>query len=201
MKRLHRDDLYGWSRFDEARNIDFNALLWRRDGGNVLVDPLPMSPHDHAHLLSLGGASLIVVTNSDHTRATAEIAALTGARIAGPYAERAAFPLACDLWLREGDEAVPGLTVLELSGSKTPGELALLIEQTTLVVGDLVRAHRAGTLTTLPTQKLGDASEARASIRRLAALTAVEAVLPGDGWPIFRDGHRALVELAAEVCA
>jgi hypothetical protein len=199
MKRLHRDDLYGWSRFDEARNIDFNALLWQRDGGNVLVDPLPMSPHDQAHLLSLGGASLIVVTNSDHTRATAEMRALTGARIAGPHAERTAFPLACDLWLREGDEPVPGLTVLELSGSKTPGELALLIEQTTLVVGDLVRAHRAGSLTTLPAQKLGDVTEARASIRRLAGLKAVEAVLPGDGWPIFRDGHRALVELAAEV--
>lgn len=201
MKRLHRDDLYGWSCFDEARNIDFNALLWQREGGNVLVDPLPMSPHDRAHLLALGGASLIIVTNSDHARATAEIGALTNARVAGPHAERVSFPLACDLWLRDGDEPVPGLSVLELGGSKTPGELALLIDQTTLVVGDLVRAHRAGSLTTLPIQKLGDRAQAVASIRRLADLTAVDAVLPGDGWPVFRDGHRALVELAKEAGA
>jgi hypothetical protein len=31
----------------------------------------------------------------------------------------------------------------------------------------------------------------------LAELGDVEAVLVGDGWPIFRDGHRALVELVA----
>ncbi len=198
MKRLHRDDLYGWSRFDEARNIDFHSVLWRREGGNVLVDPLPISPHDEEHLRALGGASLIVVTNSDHARATAEVAALTSARVAGPYEERDAFPVACDLWLRDGDEPLPGLAVLELHGSKTPGELALLIAQTTLVVGDLVRAHRAGSLTTLPAAKLSNPAEARASIRRLAGLTAVEAVLPGDGWPIFRDGHRALTELALE---
>jgi hypothetical protein len=88
--------------------------------------------------------------------------------------------------------------VLELSGSKTPGELALLIQETTLVAGDLVRAHRAGSLTTLPAPKLGDVVAARASIGRLAGLAAVDAVLVGDGWPIFRDGHRALVELARE---
>ena len=27
MKLLHRDDLYGWSVFDEERNIDFNSVL------------------------------------------------------------------------------------------------------------------------------------------------------------------------------
>ena len=34
------------------------------------------------------------------------------------------------------------------------------------------------------------------SVRRLAALDTIEAVLVGDGWPVFRDGHRALSELA-----
>jgi hypothetical protein len=31
-----------------------------------------------------------------------------------------------------------------LNGSKTPGELALVLEKTTLITGDLVRAHQAG---------------------------------------------------------
>ena len=44
MKRLHRPDLYGWSVFDESRNIDFHGLLWARADGNVL---------DHDHLSTL----------------------------------------------------------------------------------------------------------------------------------------------------
>ena len=80
--------------------------------------------------------------------------------------------------------------------SKTPGELALLVDDTTLITGDLVRAHRAAALTMLPDAKLVDRARAVDSVRRLAALERVEAVLVGDGWPVFRDGHRALAELA-----
>src|SRR5687768_8829485 len=107
MKKLHRPDLYGWSRFDESRNIDFHSVLWQRAEGNVVVDPLPLTPHDEAHLRELGGAALIVVTNSDHVRDTQRLAELTGARVAGPRAERETFPIPCDLWLGENDEPVP----------------------------------------------------------------------------------------------
>jgi hypothetical protein len=87
--------------------------------------------------------------------------------------------------------------VIELYGSKTPGELALLLEETTLITGDLVRAHRAGSLMILPEAKLQDRSAAVASVQRLAHLNTVEAILVGDGWSLFRDGHAQLQELAA----
>ncbi|MCA9596596.1 MAG: MBL fold metallo-hydrolase [Myxococcales bacterium] len=196
MKRLHRPDLYGWSRFDEARNIDFHSVLWVREGGNVVIDPLPLTEHDAHHLRELGGVSLIVVTNSDHVRAAAEIAREHHARVAGPVAEKATFPIPCDVWLADGDEPVPGLTVLALSGSKTAGELALVLEKRTLITGDLVRAHEGGKLCLLPYGKLEDLEQARASVRRLAALSGIEAVITGDGWPIFRHGAEALAELA-----
>jgi hypothetical protein len=127
------------------------------------------------------------------------VRALTGARVAGPRAEREGFPVDCDSWLADGDQPFPGLSVIELSGSKTPGELALVIEDKTLVVGDLVRSHQGGRLAVLPAAKLTNPADARRSVGRLARLTAIDAVLTGDGWPIFRDGHRALAELAAEV--
>lgn len=196
MKRLHRPDLHGWSSFDETRNLDFHSVLWVRAGGNVAIDPLPLSPHDRKHLGELGGVALVVVTNSDHTRAAESLAKECGARLAGPAAERAAFPFACDLWLADGDEPVPGLVAIALDGSKTPGELALVIEGATLVTGDLVRAHEGGRLTTLPQPKLRDPALAAASVRRLAALPNVDAVLVGDGWPIFRGAGAALRELA-----
>ena len=194
MKRLHRADLFGWSEFNADRNIDFHSVLWVRDQGNVAIDPLPMSDHDRAHLDSLGSVATIVITNSDHTRAVAALAEASGARVLGPAAERAG--LDCDDWLDDGDEVVPGLAVMAMNGSKTPGELALLLEETTLITGDLVRAHEGGRLCLLPAAKLADEGAAIDSVRRLAALTRVEAVLPGDGWPIFRDGARALAELA-----
>ena len=196
MKRLHREDLFGWSVFDESRNIDFHGLAWVRDGGNVLVDPVPMSAHDEAHLRELGGVATIVITNSDHTRDAAVLAQMFGAKILGPRAERNGFPIRCDGWLGQGDAVVPGLTVHEVAGSKTPGELALTLEGTTLVTGDLIRAHEGGRLCLIPDAKLSDPAAARASARRLAALPDIDAVLVGDGWPVFRHGAQALRELA-----
>jgi Metallo-beta-lactamase superfamily len=40
-----------------------------------------------------------------------------------------------------------------------------------------------------------DRSLAIASVRRLAQLSKIEAVLVGDGWQIFRDAHIYLQEL------
>ena len=195
MKQLHRDDLFGWSVFDESRNIDFHGLAWVRAGGNVIVDPVPMSAHDEAHLSELGGAATIVVTNSDHTRDAVALAQKFGAKILGPRGERDTFPIRCDGWLGQGDTVVPGLVVHEVAGSKTPGELALVLEGTTLITGDLVRAHEGGRLRLLPDAKLTDGDAAQASARRLAALPGIEAVIVGDGWPVFRHGAEALREL------
>ena len=195
MKLLHRADLFAWSRFDEVRNIDFHSVLWVRAEGNVVIDPLPLSDHERGRLLQFGGAKCIVVTNSDHLRDADALRDLTGAKLYGPGAERSTFPITCDGWLGDGDEVVPGLTALAMEGSKTPGELALLLEQSTLITGDMVRAHRAGSLELLPDSKLSDPRLALASLRRLANLLGVQAVLPGDGWPVFRDGHQLLSEL------
>lgn len=195
MKLLHRADLYGWSRFDEANNIDFHSVLWVRAEGNIVIDPLPISDHERARLIQFGGARHVVITNSDHVRDAEALRDLTHAKLYGPSAERSTFPIACDGWLEDGDEVVSGLTVFAMEGSKTPGELALLLEHATLITGDMVRAHRAGSLELLPDRKLLDPRLALASLRRLANLLEVQAVLPGDGWPVFRDGHQLLSEL------
>jgi len=199
MKQLHRSDLLGWSRFDEARNIDFHSVLWLRSEGNVLIDPLPLTPHDEKELLDRGGVVLIVVTNSDHVRDAERIAKLTGAKIAGPRGERDSFPIACQLWLGQGDEPIPGMKVIEMRGSKTPGELALLLDGHTLVTGDLVRAHGGGALALLPDAKLSDRKAAIESVRSLLDFSELQAVLTGDGWPVFRNGHRLLRELLASL--
>ena len=207
MKRLHRRDLHAWSKFEERLDIDFNSFAWARgdgDGGGgdargcVVIDPLPLSPHDAEHLRKLGGVEWVVLTNSDHVRAAREVVAAFGAKVAAPRAERETFPIACARWLGDGDELVPGLVALEMHGSKTPGELALILDDTTLFTGDLVRAHRANALMMLsPEQGLKDRVNAAASVARLAERTSIEAVLVGDGWCVFRDGAAMLRDLAA----
>jgi glyoxylase-like metal-dependent hydrolase (beta-lactamase superfamily II) len=197
MTSLHRDDLFAWSAYNEERNVDFNSVAWIRPGGNVVVDPLTMTDHDREHLQQLGGAAWVVVTNSDHTRDAIAVAAEFNAQIVGPAAERTTFPIACDRWLTDGDELVPGLLAIELQGSKTPGELALLLERTTLITGDLIRAHRAGALMLLPDAKLTDKAQALASVERLLGYERIEAVLVGDGWSVFADGHAHLARLVA----
>ena len=196
MKRLHRKDLYGWSKFHEPLNIDFNSFVWVRPEGNVVIDPLPLSAHDLSHLTEeLGGAAIIVVTNSMHLRGALGLKTATGAQLLGPIAEKET--LVCDRYLSDGELVVPGLVVRALDGSKTPGELALVLEETTLISGDLIRAHRADTLMLLgPAQGVPDKTAAVASLRRLRELhPRIEAILVGDGWSMFRDGHRRLGEL------
>lgn len=195
MRYLHRDDLRSWSTFDETRNIDFNGLAWIREGGNVLVDPVTMGAFDLQQLKDLGGARFIVVTNGDHIRDAVALATALGAEVVGPAGERNNFAVTCDGWLADGDEVVDGLRVFALEGSKTPGELALLLEETTLITGDLIRGQRGGTLNLLPDAKMADPAAARDSVKRLAALPSVEAVLVGDGWSVFRDGRARLCEL------
>lgn len=193
MKRLHRDDLWLWSTFDERLNIDFNSVLWTRPGGNVAFDPLPMIPHDRDHLSSLGGLSAIIVTNSKHLRDARALAARTGARILGPAPERET-GLPCDAWLRDGDEPFPGLKVWEMNGSKSPGELALVLDRSTVFFGDLVRSHRAGEWMLLRAEQgLKDRPRALASVRRVVdGHPALEAVLVGDGWCEFRGARASL---------
>ncbi|MCC6217267.1 MAG: MBL fold metallo-hydrolase [Polyangiaceae bacterium] len=202
MKALHRSDLWAWSRFDEARNLDFHAWYWAGPGGGTLVDPLPLGAHDRAHLAALGGAKRVVVTNSDHLRAAVALASELGAELLAPAGERGTLDAPVTRWIADGDELEPGLTAIALEGSKTPGELALVLERTTLLTGDLVRAHVGGRLTLLPDAKLRDRAAAIASLRRLVTERPdVDAVLVGDGWPVFRDGHARLVELLDSLTA
>jgi len=195
VKSLHRPDLFSWSTFDESRNVDFNSYAWAREQGTILIDPLPLSEHDGEHIEQLGAVEWIVVTNSDHNRDAASLAKRFGAKIAGPAKERDTLGLECARWLAEGDELVEGLTVIEFEGSKTAGELALLLEDHTLFTGDLVRGQCGGRLNLLPDPKLTDRGATLRSVRRLLDYEALDAVLVGDGWPVFQGARTRLAEL------
>ncbi|WP_290702354.1 MBL fold metallo-hydrolase [Amphritea sp.] len=199
MKLLHQSNLYCWTQFDEDRDIDFHSYLWVRDEGNVIFDPLPLTAHDEHHLKSLGSVSHIIISNSDHIRSAKVLAQQTGADIWGPAGEKSSFPINCTQWLSEGNNVIDGLDVYALNGSKTEGELAFIVEGKTLITGDLIRAHSGGKLCMIPDAKLQDVEQAKASVKRVASIKGIDAILTGDGWPVFRNGEQALLELIASI--
>ncbi len=198
MKRLHRKDLFTWSEFVPRLNLDFNSFFWQRDGGNIAIDPLPLSAHDRAHVVELGGIAEIVISNSMHVRGAQQIAAEFGSQLIGPRGESEQFPIRCSRFVGDHEEIVAGLQVFEMAGSKTPGELALVLERTTLIAGDLIRAHRADALMLLHRdQGLKDEARALDSVQRLLDLGTIDTVLVGDGWHVFRHAAELLQELVA----
>ena len=199
MKLLHKNNLFCWTQFDEDRNIDFHSYLWIRPEGNVIFDPLPLTSHDENHLNALGNVSYIIISNSDHIRNAEVLAEQTGAEIWGPVGEKASFPIKCAKWLSESKSVIDGLDVYSLNGSKTEGELAFIVEGHTLITGDLIRAHSGGKLCMIPDAKLKDVKQARASVKRLALIKGLDAILPGDGWPVFNNGEQALLSLVESI--
>lgn len=199
MKLLHKNNLFCWTQFDEDRNIDFHSYLWVRPEGNVIFDPLPLTSHDENHLNALGNVSYIIISNSDHIRNAEVLAEQTGAEVWGPAGEKASFPIKCAKWLSESKSVIDGLDIYSLNGSKTEGELAFIVEGHTLITGDLIRAHSGGKLCMIPDAKLQDVKQARASVKRLALIKGIDAILPGDGWPVFNNGEQALLSLVESI--
>jgi hypothetical protein len=68
-----------------------------------------------------------------------------------------------------------------------------------LITGDLIRAHEGGSLCLLPAGKLADHGAAIVSVARMAGLGKIDAVLPGDGWPVFRGGTSVLRDLVSRL--
>lgn len=202
VKSLHQPDLFAWSIFDCARNVDFNGTFWKRDEANVVIDPMPLSDHDEAHADTLGGIGWILLTNADHVRDAAAIAHRFGARIAAPEAERLdprILDLDVDHWMVPGEILSCGIECIGLDGSKgLAGEMAFLLPGgDTLVCGDLIRGQRAGSLNLLPDPKLSDRKAAIASVQRLLDLPQLNAILVGDGQSVFRDATERLRDMLA----
>ncbi len=183
------DDLFMWSAWQSAPNVFFNSFFVAAEGGNLILDPLPLSEPDAAQIDERGGAAWVVITNRDHERDAKNVAARFGAKIAASEADAPLLGISVDRRLKDGDE-IGGARVLGFDGLKTAGEIALHFRaKQTAISGDALWGDVAGKLRLGP--KLADAGRAALSLRRLAALR-VENLLIGDGQCIFGGATRAL---------
>ncbi len=163
-----------------------------------MVDPVdaPAAVFDE---LARIGVARIVLTNRNHTRASAEVRRRTGARVAIHPAD-AAYARSQGATIDDGLDAgewIGPFIALGVEG-KSPGEVALYWpERRLLVVGDACVGKPPGECALLPESVLDDVAALRQSLARVARTIDFDALLPGDGAPILAGGRAALERLVA----
>ena len=182
--------VWSWSRWQPDRNLDFNGFFIETAEGNLVVDPVEPDEETLAALRERGVAT-VLITNRDHERSTAAVAAATGARTVASALDAPLLAQPVDGMVQPGDH-VHGWKVIGLDGCKTAGEIALYDRtRRAAIVGDVMWGTPAGALTFMPDAKLADAPRAVLSVRQLRALT-VDHLLVGDGACLFGNAHDVL---------
>jgi glyoxylase-like metal-dependent hydrolase (beta-lactamase superfamily II) len=188
-------NIYTWPWFSEPHGYNFNGHLILHSGGNLCIDPVEPAAADLEEIVRLG-ASRILLTNRNHSRAANKIRERTGARTAihpadAPHARKEGAEL--DDELHVGEKIGP----LNLVGApgKSPGEVVLhWPERKILIVGDAVVGDPPGRCKLLPEKVVDDPTRLRESVRALLTLD-FDILIPGDGTPILQDAKNRLREL------
>lgn len=188
-------DILMWSRLSERHGYDFNGHLLRCADGNLCIDPVEPSDDELNEIAKLG-ATRILITNRNHTRAANLLRSRLGARTVihpsdAEHARREGAEI--DDTFEVGDRIGP-LRVIGAPG-KSPGEVCLLWEERKLLlVGDAVIGNPPGHCALLPDKVVDDPAGLRQSVRALLTLD-FDAILMGDGVSILSEGKERLLEL------
>ena len=187
--------VYTWPWFSEPHGYNFNGHLILHSGGNLCIDPVEPTAADLEEIARLG-ASRILLTNRNHSRAANKIRERTGARTAihpadAPHARQEGAELDAELHI---GEKIGPLNVVGAPG-KSPGEVVFYWpERKILIVGDAVVGDPPGKCKLLPEKVVDDPTRLRESVRALLTLD-FDILLPGDGTPILQDAKNRLREL------
>jgi glyoxylase-like metal-dependent hydrolase (beta-lactamase superfamily II) len=188
-------DVFTWRWYSEPHGYDFNGHLLRHSDGNICIDPVQPSDSLVDELMRMG-ASRIVITNRNHSRAANLVRDRLGARTAihfenADHARRQGTDIHDTL--RAGERIGP-LDIIAAAG-KSPGEVALLWrERRILIVGDVVIGHPPGRCSLLPEKVIDDPLCLRHSVRALLDLE-FETLLVGDGVSILSGAKDRLRDL------
>ncbi len=206
MKRTAIDALGLWSVYQPDRRIDFSGTWWRREGGAVLIDPMPLAEEQAAIVARDGGARFVLLTNADHWRATSDVKRRFAAAVLAPAAERERLGARADevdVWFETADDLPEALRdeveVHWIRGGKSPFEAAFHLRPVrVLVFGDVVRSHAIGRLRLLPDDKLADRAAVVRDVLALRDLNLAAIVL-GDGDSLFAGARAAWLEFLREL--
>ena len=184
-----------WPWFSEPHGYNFNGHLIRDPGGNICIDPVKPTEDDLTAIIR-EGVTQIILTNRNHSRASNQVRARTGAQTA-IHADDADHARSQETDL--DDELTIGFRIgpLEVIGAagKSPGEVALFWrDRGILIVGDAIIGNPPGQCGLLPERVMDDPARLRSSVRKFLDLD-FNTLLLGDGESLLQDAKARLKEL------
>lgn len=158
-----------------------NSYLFVLDGGNVLIDPLPLDEPTDRTIADLGGISYVIVMTPDREPIAHEIAAGHGAAIITKARHR--------------QSLAPGMMAIELPHQREDGEFAVsVVDRRTVVVGGSLIGSPAGALSMHADDEYAAAIEAALGLRRILREDP-ETLFVSYGQSVFTGAYEAIYQL------
>jgi glyoxylase-like metal-dependent hydrolase (beta-lactamase superfamily II) len=184
-----------WRAYDSSVKADLFSTAILSPHGNFVIDPIPLTEPALRNLRQIGELAGIIVTNSNHQRASSQFAERFSAPL---FAHSDSFPNEKPLKyneLADGDQLGPALTAIALDGA-APGEIALYHSPNggTLIVGDALINFEPYGFTFLPGKYCSDEKEMRRSLLKLVDREA-ERIFFAHGLPITSNATARLRRL------
>jgi len=199
-----------WQSYDPALKADLFSTAITTRNGSFLVDPIPLAHAALAQLFNAGSVSGVIVTNSNHLRASADFADRFSVPI---FAHAETFPgqafpgtkvRQSDGLVRwrvgDGSKICDELAVIGIDGAAA-GEIVLHYAPNggTLITGDALINFEPYGFTFLPRKYCSNEKQMRRSLRKLLA-RKTERMLFAHGLPILsRAGERLQQLLNADL--
>jgi glyoxylase-like metal-dependent hydrolase (beta-lactamase superfamily II) len=175
-----------WHGYDPAVKADLYSTCVLTPRGAYLVDPIPLQSETLDELVGSGRVSGIIVTNSNHHRASARFAEQFSipvfARCEETFSDKMPHQFRK---VTNGDEICEALTVIGIEGA-VAGEIVLHYAPRggTLIVGDSLINFEPYGFTFLPAKYCSNEKEMRRSLRKLLRYEA-ERMFFAHGSPIL----------------
>ena len=181
-----------WQRYDRSVKADLFSTAIITPEGICLIDPTPLDPAALKELQSRGPIVGIVITNQNHWRASADLAARLQVEIFAH--ENARLPERAQTFTAVSDnqQIVGDLRVITIEGA-APGEIIIAseIDGGLLVIGDALINFEPYGFTFLPPKYCTDNRKMKKSLRRLLDVEA-QRIFFAHGSPILSNATARL---------
>jgi glyoxylase-like metal-dependent hydrolase (beta-lactamase superfamily II) len=184
-----------WHGYDSAVKAELYSTCLGMSGGTYFIDPIPLVSEALDELIGSNCVAGIIITNSNHHRASAKFAEKFSVPLFG---RTEAFPNKAARELKrvtDEDEICEGLRAIGIEGAGD-GEIALHYapDGGTFIIGDALINFEPYGFMFLPAKYCSNQKQMRRSLRKLLAYKA-ERILFAHGTPILSGAGERLERL------
>jgi hypothetical protein len=174
-----------WHDYDSAVKAELYSTCLGTSGGTYFIDPIPLQSEALDQLIGSSSIAGIIVTNSNHHRASAKCAEEFSVPVFGRVEAFRNQPARELKRVADGDEICDGLRAIGIEGT-ADGEIALHYapDGGTFIIGDALINFEPYGFTFLPAKYCSNQKQMRRSLRKLLAYKA-ERMLFAHGTPIL----------------